>query len=136
MLKTRRALLPAAALLATIWLAALAGCERPSPVPPPAAAQAVMEHVKLGYNNEDMAALCGDFDGSMFGSGFTRERYLAVCQQIRQAMGDWRSEVYLGQEPYGHDKVIYKWRMTFAKGNLKLVLVLNDQDKVTGLWFK
>ncbi len=135
-MKGKRTTVAAAMLLLAIGLAAVTGCERPSATPPPANAQAVMDHVKQGYNNEDMAALCGDFDGIMFGNGFTRDRYLAVCRQIKQSMGTWQSEIYLGQHGSGKGKTVYTWRMAFQKGNLKLVLVLNDQDKVTGLWFR
>ena len=123
-------------LLSVALLAALAGCEKPSPIPPPEAAAETMRSVKQGFNDGDTVAFCRDFSEAMFAGGFTKGKYLEVNRSLKSALGAWQSETYLGQEPSKQQGVVHRWRVKFDRGSLKLVLVLNPEGKVTGLWFR
>ncbi len=112
------------------------GCQRPSSVPPPPEAAWAMASIKQGYNAEDTAALCRDFHGIMFSGGFTTQRYLEVNRMLKDRLGEWRSEAYLGHKPYGQEMTVHQWRVDFQRGRMRLVLVLDREAKVTGLWFR
>ncbi len=125
-----------ALMLSTMLLAALPGCERPSPAPPPQAAAEIMSSIKQGFNAGDTVAFCRDFSEIMFTGGFTRAKYLEVSRTLQAALGAWESEVYLGQEQKEGGLAVHSWRAKFQRGRLKLVLVLNPEGKVAGLWFR
>jgi hypothetical protein len=99
--------------------------------PAPAEALAVLGNVRSGYNAEDMALFCADFDDVMFGSGYTPDTYLQTTQQLKAQLGAWKSEEYLGAKDNE-----YSWRVTFDKSKAKLLLVLNEDWRVVGLWFR
>lgn len=124
------------AILALAVLMPSIGCERPSPTPPSEDAARSMFSIKDGFNREDTSAFCRDFHGIMFSGGFTTQRYLEVNKMLRGGLGDWISEAYLGQKPHGQDMTVHEWRVKFQKGGMKLVLVLDRDGKVTGLWFR
>lgn len=117
-------------------LALASGCQRPSSTPPPPEAAGAMASIKDGYNREDTTAFCRDFHGVMFSGGFTTQRYLEVNRMLKGKLGEWLSETYLGQKPHGQDMKVHQWRVRFQKGGMKLVLVLDREAKVTGLWFR
>jgi hypothetical protein len=54
-----------------------------------------------------------------------------MMKKVKQKLGAWGSEVYLGNEGD-----VYTWRATFEKGKVKCVIVLDEGSKVTGLWFR
>ena len=119
-------------LVLTIFLAlALCGCEAASKTPPPDEMLVVLEHVRTGYQTEDMDLLTADFDAIMFSEDYTLDTYLATVWTLNEQLGEWRSEVYLGVEDD-----VYTWRVTFSKRKAKLVLVMDADWKVTGLWFR
>lgn len=122
-----RALLAVAVML----VFSLSACDKLSAQPPPESANTVMLSVKDGYNNEDMDKFCGDFSDIMFTQGFTRQAYLDVVQGLKKKFGTWQSERYLGMKDGA-----YLWRLQFAEGRAKLVLVQNNTGRVTGLWFR
>lgn len=109
----------------------LLGCEKPAEEPPPEGVLDVLGNVRAGYNDEDEELFCGDFSDIMFTDGFTKKAYLDVIQGLKNKLGLWESEIYLGEKD-----AVYSWRVTFEKGNTKLVMVLNDSGGVTGLWFR
>jgi hypothetical protein len=109
----------------------LFGCEKPAKEPPPQSVLDVLDNVRTGYNNEDSEIFCKDFSDIMFTKGFTKKAYLDVIQGLKNKLGLWESEIYLGEKDG-----VYSWRLTFEKGKTKLVLVLNDEGGVTGLWFR
>lgn len=90
-----------------------------------------MEGIKAGYNAEDKQKFCADFADIMFTKGFTEDAYLDVVRELKHKYGDWKSETYLGLDERAHE-----WRVQMEKGKLKLILVLNEESKVTGLWFR
>ncbi|NLG27118.1 MAG: hypothetical protein GX557_04365 [Chloroflexi bacterium] len=116
------------ALAAALFVAV--GCGG-TPEPPPDEALAVLGNVRSGYNAEDMALFCADFDDVMFDAGHTPETYLQTTQQLKAQLGAWESDEYLGAEDNE-----YTWRVTFAKSKAKLLLVLNEDRRVIGLWFR
>jgi len=126
---SKSARLAAVALAATAVM--VAGCERPSDTPPPGHARAAMEKVKQGYASEDMEVFCAGFADIMFTSGFTKQAYLDVVHGLKKKLGAWQSEAYLGEK-----KGTFTWRVTFSDGSAKLVLVLDDDAHVIGLWFR
>lgn len=113
------------------FLLFLLGCEKPAEEPPPNNVLEVLDNVRAGYNNEDPELFCKDFSDIMFTDGFTKKAYLDVIQGLKNKLGLWESEIYLGEKD-----AVHSWRVTFEKGNTKLVLVLNDRGGVTGLWFR
>ncbi len=121
-------------VLVCILLAmALLGCggETASDEPPPAAAQAAYDHVREGYQEEDAAVFTQDFGEVMF-TDRSAEDYLEVVDQLKTALGDWGDEAtYLGVEDGAHS-----WRVTFEKGKPMVVIVLDEEDRVSGLWFR
>jgi hypothetical protein len=112
-------------------MVACAGCQKPSETPPPGYVLNIMERIKDGYNNEDVDLFTGDFADIMFTKGFTREAWRDMIRKVKQKLGAWQSEVYLGNEGD-----VYTWRGTFEKGRVKCVIVLNEENQVTGLWFR
>lgn len=120
-------ILPCIAML----VALLAGCEKPQEVPPPAEVLEIMQHIKDGYNNEDVELFTGDFADIMFTKGFTREAWRDTMKKVKQKLGAWESEVYLGEKDG-----VYTWRGNFEKGKVKCVIVLNEDGRVSGLWFR
>ncbi len=111
--------------------AVLAGCARPSATPAPEDALRVLANVREGYNASDAESFCQDFAPIMFTRGFTKAAYLDVVKGLQRKLGQWVSEVYLGEKDG-----VYTWRASFEKGRAKVVLVLDDEWKVTGLWFR
>jgi hypothetical protein len=87
--------------------------------------------VREGFNQEDIDRFCKDFSAIMFTEGFTKKAYLDVIQGLKQRYGTWESEVYRGE-----DKGAHIWRVQFSRGKAKLVLVLNNNGQVIGLWFR
>ena len=118
------------AVLVVMLLAAV-GCERASETPPPDEMATVLSNVREGYNAEDAGLFCADFDEVMFPEGYTQDTYLETIQQLQAQLGEWRSEVYLGTEDNQ-----YTWRVTFANAKAKLLLVMDEEWHVTGLWFR
>ena len=116
---------------ALLGILVVASCERASEKPPPEQALRVMSGIRAGYNAEDSELFCADFADIMFTQGFTKDAYLDVIQELKRKYGGWEGETYLG-EVRGE----YAWRLTMEKGSLKLILILNRQGKVTGLWFR
>jgi predicted small lipoprotein YifL len=112
-----------------IAVLALAGCGPKAP--PPDEVLPVLEHVRAGYNAEDMELFCADFGEVMFSGGFTRETYLQTVQQVKAQLGAWQSEAYLGAQDNE-----YTWRVTFAQAKAKLLLVMDADWRVIGLWFR
>ena len=111
---------------------AAAGCggEEASDEPPPPAAQAAFDHVRAGYGSEDAAVFTQDFAEIMF-TDRTAEDYLDVVSQLKTALGAWGDEAtYLGAEDGAHS-----WRVRFEKGTPRVVIVLDEEEKVSGLWF-
>ncbi len=106
-------------------------CERASKTPPPEDVLRVMNNIKAAFNAEDTDAFTADFAAIMFTQGFTKDAYLDVIQQLKRKYGHWETETYLG-EVTGE----YAWRLKMEKGSLKLILVLNEEHKVIGLWFR
>lgn len=131
MRKRGRRLCKSAALLAFITALAFASCDRPSKTPPPESAVRVMEGIKAAYNAENKQRFCADFADIMFTKGFTEDAYLDVIRELKHKYGDWNSETYLGLDERAHE-----WRVQMEKGKLKLILILNEESKVTGLWFR
>lgn len=121
----------AAAVFALGTMLLIASCERASRTPPPEDALRVMQGIKAGYNAEDSELFCADFSDIMFTKGFTKGAYLDVIQSVKSKYGNWDSETYLGFFRGEH-----VWRVKLEKGTLKLILILNRQNKVTGLWFR
>lgn len=111
--------------------AVLAGCARPSATPAPAEALCALANVREGYNAADPEAFCQDFAPIMFTTGFTEAAYLDVVKGLQRKLGRWVSEVYMGEKGE-----VYTWRAAFEKGKATVVLVLDDEWKVTGLWFR
>jgi hypothetical protein len=99
--------------------------------PPPNEVLAVLAHVREGYGADDAALFCTDFADVMFTGGFTLDTYRQTIQQVKAQLGDWKSEVYLGEKDSA-----YTWRVTFAKAKAKLLLVMDPDWRVTGLWFR
>ena len=99
--------------------------------PPSDEALAVLTNVRAGYNAEDMALFCADFADIMFGSGYTPDTYLQTTQQLKAQLGAWKSEQFLGIKDNE-----YTWRVTFDKAKVKLLLVLDEDWRVIGLWFR
>jgi len=118
-------------LAATTLTVAVVACEQAPKEPPPESAARVMEDIKAGYNAEDKEKFCADFADIMFTKGFTEDAYLDVIRELKHKYGDWKSETYLGLDERAHE-----WRVQMEKGKLKLILVLNEESKVTGLWFR
>lgn len=114
-----------------ISLLLLLGCEKPSSSPPPENVLTIMQHIKEGYNNEDVDLLTSDFADIMFTKGFTKEAWRDTMKKIKQKLGGWKSEEYLGEK-----ENVYTWRGTFEKGKVKCVIVLNEDGRVSGLWFR
>lgn len=109
----------------------LSMCDKPSKIPPPDTVILVLNNVREGYNKEDVDRFCNDFSDIMFTKGFTKKAYLDVIQGLKKRLGEWESEIYLGI-----DKGAYTWRVKFKNGTAKLVLVLNNDWQVIGLWFR
>jgi hypothetical protein len=109
----------------------ISGCERPAKTPPSDSVLLVLENVREGFNQEDVDRFCKDFSAIMFTKGFTKKAYLDVIQGLKQRYGAWESEVYRGE-----DKGAHIWRVQFSRGKAKLVLVLNNDGQVIGLWFR
>lgn len=122
--------------LGAAMLSLASGCQKPSSAPPPPEAARAMASIRDGYNREDTTAFCRDFHGIMFSGGFTTQRYLEVNRMLKGRLGEWLSEAYLGQKPQGEEMTVHQWRVRFQKGGMKLVLVLDREAKVTGLWFR
>ncbi len=118
-------------LCAILLMMAVMGCEKPAEVPPPENAQAILQHVKDGYNNEDVELFTSDFADIMFSKGFTVEAWHDTMKKIKKNLGEWKSEIYLGKEDNA-----YTWRGTFEKGKVKCVIVLNEENRVSALWFR
>jgi hypothetical protein len=109
----------------------LIGCEKPAEVPPPENVLTIMQHIKDGYNSEDVELFTSDFADIMFTKGFSKEAWRDAMKKIRQKLGAWKSEIYLGEK-----ESVYTWRGTFEKGKAKCVIVLNEDGRVSGLWFR
>lgn len=109
----------------------LSVCDKSSKIPPPDSIILVLNNVREGYNKEDVDLFCIDFSDIMFTKGFTKKAYLDVIQGLKKKLGEWESEIYLGI-----DKGAYTWRVKFKNGKAKLVLVLNNDQQVIGLWFR
>ena len=120
-----------ALLAVSILAAAIFACERASKEPPPENVARVMESIKTAYNTEDKEKFCSDFADIMFTGGFTKDAYLDVIREIKRKRGDWKSETYLGLDDRAH-----VWRVQAEKGRLKLILIVNEDSRVTGLWFR
>lgn len=118
-------------LLGIVLVAVVMGCEKSAETPPPAHVLSIMQHVKSGYNNGDVELLTADFADTMFSKGFTKSVWLDTMGGIKKKLGNWKSEVYLGNR-----KNVYTWRATFEKGRVKCVIVLDEEEKVSGLWFR
>ncbi len=118
-------------LCIAVLIGLLAGCERASQTPPPDNVVIIMQHIKDGYNEEDVEVLTADFADIMFSKGFTKDVWLETLKEIKTKLGRWESEIYLGEKDN-----VYTWRGTFEKGKVKCVIVLNEQQKVSGLWFR
>jgi len=131
MIKRYRILNSTVVLLPLVIFLTLSGCERPSKVPPSESALIVLESVKEGYNKQDADIFCKDFSDIMFTKGFTKKAYLDLIQGLKNQFGEWKSEIYLGE-----DRGVYKWRVKFKDGKSKLVLVFNNDQKIIGLWFR
>lgn len=116
---------------AVLLMVVLMGCEKPAEIPPPENVQAIMQHIKDGYNNEDVELLTSDFADIMFTKGFTLEAWRDTMKKVKNKLGAWKSEIYLGEEDN-----VYTWRGTFEKGKVKCVIVLNEEEGVSGLWFR
>ena len=116
-----------AAILASIAIA----CEQAPKEPPPDRAVKVMENIKAAYNADDAGAFTADFGEIMFTQGFTIGAYHDVMDGLMQQCGTWESEEYTGVK-----NGAYTWRAKFEKTSLNVVIVLNSDGKVTGLWFR
>lgn len=110
----------------------VSGCGESQKTLPPDNVLIVLNNVKVGYNKEEIDIFCNDFSDIMFTKGFTKRAYLDVIQSLKNKLGEWESEKYLGV----NNKDTYTWRVKFKNGKTKLVLVLNDNRKVIGLWFR
>jgi hypothetical protein len=126
----RRKALPVLLCIA-VFIGLLAGCERASKTPPPDDVLVILQHIKDGYNNEKVELLTTDFADIMFSKGFTKDVWLETLKKIKEKLGRWESETYLGEKDN-----VYTWRGSFEKGKVKCVVVLDAQGKVSGLWFR
>ena len=108
----------------------VAGCEKASDTPPPEAAQAAFDHVREGYTKEDAVLLTQDFAAIMF-TGRAAESYLEVVSGLKERFGEWGEAVYLGAEDNQ-----YTWRVSFDEAKLKVLIVLDEDERVSGLWFR
>ena len=106
-------------------------CERQPVAPPPEAVLLVLDTIRSGYNKQDAELFCKDFSAIMFTKGFTKNAWLDVIKELKKKLGEWKAEKYLGQE-----NEVYTWRVQFDKGKTKCVIVLNEEFRVTGLWFR
>ncbi len=119
------------------WFAVLvlavgpAGCAaQPSDTPPPEAAQLAYDHIREGYTSENVAVLTQDFAEIMF-TGQTAESYGKVIAQLKEQLGEWGEGVYYGAKDNEHT-----WRVSFDKGSAKVLIVLDEEGRVSGLWFR
>jgi hypothetical protein len=117
--------------LTILSMVLIVGCEKPAETPPPEHVLEIMHHIKDGYNNEDVKLLTSDFADIMFAKGFSEEAWRDTMKKIKKKLGTWKSEVYLGEKDD-----VYTWRGTFEKGKVKCVIVLNEDGRVSGLWFR
>jgi len=108
----------------------LAACARPSDTPPPEEAQRAYDHIREGYTAGDPAVLTQAFAEIMF-TGRTVESYGEVIEQLKAQLGEWGEGVY-----YGEDDGQHTWQVTFEKGKARVLIVLDDEGRVTGLWFR
>ncbi len=131
MAKDWRALDHVIAVSLSIACLMLSGCGRPSKTTPPNSVLSALKNVREGYDKEDMDLFCKDFSDIMFTQGFTKQAYLDVVQGLKRKLGEWKSEAYLGE-----DNGVHTWRAEFTNGKAELVLVLNNDSRVTGLWFR
>jgi hypothetical protein len=106
-------------------------CEQTPKEPPPNRAVQVMQSIKAAYNAVDADAFTADFGEIMFTQGFTIGAYHDVMDGLMQQCGTWESEEYTGVK-----NGAYTWRAKFEKMSLNVVIVLNTEGKVTGLWFR
>ena len=90
-----------------------------------------MQGIRAAYNAVDADAFTADFGEIMFTSGFTVGAYHDVMDGLMQQCGMWESEEYTGFKDGA-----YIWRAKFEKTSLNVVIVLNSDGKVTGLWFR
>jgi hypothetical protein len=119
-------------LFATFALAAaLIACKQTPQEPPSDRVVQVMEGIKAAYNADDVEAFTADFGDIMFTQGFTKGAYHDVMDGLMQRCGTWESENYAGYRDGA-----YIWRAKFEKTSLNVVLVLNSDGQVTGLWFR
>jgi hypothetical protein len=128
-MRTKNALIGFVMLLNLIMMGT--GCQQRAKTPPPDYVLTIMGGIKDGYNSEDVDLFTADFSDIMFTKGFTREAWRDTMKKVKQKLGAWQSEVYLGNEGD-----VYTWRGAFEKGKVKCVIVLNEDNKVTGLWFR
>ena len=77
---------------AVLLMVVLMGCEKPAEVPPPENARAILQHVKDGYNNEDVELFTSDFADIMFTKGFTIEAWRDTMKKVKKNLGEWKSE--------------------------------------------
>ncbi len=128
---TRRVIRWALALTASALFITIIACQRAPKEPPPARAVQVMQDIKAAYNAGDVEAFTADFGDIMFTQGFTKGAYHDVMDGLMQRCGKWESEAYTGFKDGANI-----WRAKFEKTSLNVVIVLNSDGQVTGLWFK
>ncbi len=118
-------------LIPLIVLLILSGCRIRPKTPPLDRVLTILNNVREGYNKEDMDQFCNDFSDIMYTRGFTKNVYLDITQDLKKKLGEWESEIYHGEE-----NGVYTWQVKFQKGKTKLILVLDNNLQVTGLWFR
>ncbi|TET21220.1 MAG: hypothetical protein E3J78_04130 [Candidatus Cloacimonadota bacterium] len=119
------------AFIMLFFTIAVINCERQPVAPPPEAVLLVLDTIRSGYNEQDAELFYKDFSAIMFTKGFTKDAWFDVIKELKQKLGEWKAQKYLGEE-----KGAYTWRVQFDKGKTKCVIVLNEEFRVTGLWFR
>ncbi len=107
-------------------------CANVSKEPPPAEVVKIYHNVETGFITEDVDIFCQDFADIMFNDEYTKSKYLSVIKDLKSQLGDLENSTYFGKQKDN----IYIWQLTFSEGKLKLVLVINKENKISGLWFR
>jgi hypothetical protein len=123
----------ALAVLAAGFLAAgaVVGCSRAPVDPPPPAVQAIYERIREGYRQRNADTFTQDFAEVMFARQGP-EGYMDVVDTLKSRFGEWGDEeTYLGA-----DNDTHTWRVRLGRNLIRVVIVLDEDDRVQGLWFR
>lgn len=102
-------------------------------------AEPILDNILKGMKTSDYASYSRDFNNTMK-KGLPEKKFLAVNQQIRNQLGDYKSREYLGfLKKRGMTVVLWKSTFDKSKDDILIKLTVSKQkDKylVTGLWFQ